>query len=87
MVEMSCEEHDKIAAKSQFLTHTIGRYCIFQSFLLFFSAQHTPTPIEYLLNIFNLLFLKNFGWNGDWVHTNGYKGLWNTASIGMLFSC
>lgn len=25
MVEMSCEEHDKIAAKSQFLTHTIGR--------------------------------------------------------------
>ncbi|TXG50034.1 hypothetical protein EZV62_025909 [Acer yangbiense] len=25
MVEMSCEEHDKIAARSQFLTHTIGR--------------------------------------------------------------
>nr|WGU11310.1 arogenate dehydrogenase 2 [Crinum x powellii] len=25
MVEMSCEEHDKLAAKSQFLTHTIGR--------------------------------------------------------------
>ncbi|KAJ0102815.1 hypothetical protein Patl1_06701 [Pistacia atlantica] len=25
MLEMSCEEHDKAAAKSQFLTHTIGR--------------------------------------------------------------
>ncbi|ONK67872.1 uncharacterized protein A4U43_C05F4680 [Asparagus officinalis] len=25
MVEMSCEEHDKVAAKTQFLTHTIGR--------------------------------------------------------------
>ncbi|RWR78956.1 arogenate dehydrogenase 1, chloroplastic isoform X1 [Cinnamomum micranthum f. kanehirae] len=25
MVEMSCTEHDKLAARSQFLTHTIGR--------------------------------------------------------------
>ncbi|KAJ6909877.1 arogenate dehydrogenase 1 [Populus alba x Populus x berolinensis] len=25
MLEMSCEEHDMIAARSQFLTHTIGR--------------------------------------------------------------
>ncbi|KAI4306903.1 hypothetical protein L6164_030143 [Bauhinia variegata] len=25
MLQMSCEEHDKLAAKSQFLTHTIGR--------------------------------------------------------------
>lgn len=25
MLQMSCEEHDKIAAKSQFITHTIGR--------------------------------------------------------------
>lgn len=25
MVELSCEEHDKMAAKSQFITHTIGR--------------------------------------------------------------
>ncbi|XP_057998334.1 arogenate dehydrogenase 1, chloroplastic isoform X4 [Hevea brasiliensis] len=25
MLEMSCEEHDKMAARSQFLTHTIGR--------------------------------------------------------------
>ncbi|EEF41515.1 prephenate dehydrogenase, putative [Ricinus communis] len=25
MLEMSCEEHDRMAAKSQFLTHTIGR--------------------------------------------------------------
>lgn len=25
MVEMACEEHDRLAAKSQFLTHTIGR--------------------------------------------------------------
>lgn len=30
MLEMSCEEHDKVAAKSQFLTHTIGRYSAFQ---------------------------------------------------------
>ena len=25
MVEMSCEEHDKMAASSQFITHTVGR--------------------------------------------------------------
>ncbi|KAL0282228.1 UNVERIFIED_CONTAM: Arogenate dehydrogenase 1, chloroplastic [Sesamum angustifolium] len=25
MMEMTCEEHDKLAARSQFLTHTIGR--------------------------------------------------------------
>jgi arogenate dehydrogenase (NADP+) len=25
MVEMSCEEHDKYAASSQFITHTVGR--------------------------------------------------------------
>lgn len=25
MVEMSCEEHDRIAASSQFITHTVGR--------------------------------------------------------------
>ena len=25
MVEMACEEHDRIAASSQFITHTIGR--------------------------------------------------------------
>ncbi|XP_024984330.1 arogenate dehydrogenase 1, chloroplastic-like isoform X2 [Cynara cardunculus var. scolymus] len=25
MLEMSCEEHDRLAAESQFLTHTIGR--------------------------------------------------------------
>uniref|UniRef100_A0A2C9VL55 TYRAAT2-like C-terminal domain-containing protein n=1 Tax=Manihot esculenta TaxID=3983 RepID=A0A2C9VL55_MANES len=25
MLEMSCEEHDRMAARSQFLTHTIGR--------------------------------------------------------------
>ncbi|RZC78157.1 hypothetical protein C5167_002346 [Papaver somniferum] len=25
MVEMSCEEHDKLAARSQFLTHTVAR--------------------------------------------------------------
>ncbi|KAK4489313.1 hypothetical protein RD792_005117 [Penstemon davidsonii] len=25
MMEMTCEEHDKLAARSQFLTHTVGR--------------------------------------------------------------
>ncbi|GAV62448.1 PDH domain-containing protein, partial [Cephalotus follicularis] len=25
MLEMSCEEHDKVAARSQFITHTVGR--------------------------------------------------------------
>lgn len=29
MVQMTCEEHDKAAAKSQFITHTIGRYVAF----------------------------------------------------------
>lgn len=34
MLEMSCEEHDKVAAKSQFLTHTIGRYYLLKPFLV-----------------------------------------------------
>ena len=25
MVEMTCEEHDRLAASSQFITHTVGR--------------------------------------------------------------
>lgn len=25
MVEMTCEEHDRIAASTQFITHTVGR--------------------------------------------------------------
>ncbi len=25
MVEMSCEEHDQMAASTQFITHTVGR--------------------------------------------------------------
>lgn len=25
MVEMSCEEHDALAASTQFITHTVGR--------------------------------------------------------------
>lgn len=25
MVEMSCEEHDQLAASTQFITHTVGR--------------------------------------------------------------
>lgn len=29
MIEMSCEEHDRLAAQSQFVTHTIGRYTSF----------------------------------------------------------
>ncbi|OMP12109.1 Prephenate dehydrogenase [Corchorus capsularis] len=28
MMEMSCEEHDKLAAKSQFVTHAIGRILV-----------------------------------------------------------
>lgn len=27
MVEMSCEEHDKKAASTQFITHTVGWQC------------------------------------------------------------
>jgi arogenate dehydrogenase (NADP+) len=26
MVEMSCAEHDRYAAGSQFITHTVGRF-------------------------------------------------------------
>ncbi|XP_004500528.1 arogenate dehydrogenase 1, chloroplastic-like [Cicer arietinum] len=38
MVEMSCEEHDKAAAKSQFITHTIGRALA--------EMDVKPTPID-----------------------------------------
>ncbi|PWA84366.1 bifunctional chorismate mutase/prephenate dehydrogenase T-protein [Artemisia annua] len=38
MLEMSCEEHDRLAAESQFVTHTIGRML---------SEMHiTNTPID-----------------------------------------
>jgi len=38
MVEMSCEEHDRIAASTQFITHTVGR--------ILGSMQLGPTPID-----------------------------------------
>ncbi|KAI5407740.1 arogenate dehydrogenase 1, chloroplastic [Lathyrus oleraceus] len=38
MVEMSCEEHDRAAAKSQFITHTIGRTLA--------EMNIEPTPID-----------------------------------------
>ncbi|KAD7480220.1 hypothetical protein E3N88_03356 [Mikania micrantha] len=38
MIEMSCEEHDKLAAQSQFVTHTIGR--------ILSEMQITNTPID-----------------------------------------
>ncbi|BDA46160.1 probable T-protein [Coccomyxa sp. Obi] len=38
MVEMSCEEHDRIAASTQFITHTVGR--------ILGSMDLAPTPID-----------------------------------------
>nr|XP_018622418.1 arogenate dehydrogenase 1, chloroplastic-like isoform X1 [Nicotiana tomentosiformis] len=38
MLEMTCEEHDKLAARSQFLTHTIGR--------ILSEMEVEPTPID-----------------------------------------
>ncbi|KAH0661835.1 hypothetical protein KY290_030015 [Solanum tuberosum] len=38
MLEMTCEEHDRLAAQSQFLTHTIGR--------ILSEMEVEPTPID-----------------------------------------
>lgn len=38
MVEMSCEEHDQLAASTQFITHTVGR--------MLGAMQLQPTPID-----------------------------------------
>ena len=38
MVEMSCEEHDKHAASTQFITHTVGR--------ILGGMQPQSTPID-----------------------------------------
>nr|GMC98365.1 arogenate dehydrogenase 1, chloroplastic-like isoform X1 [Ipomoea batatas]GME14273.1 arogenate dehydrogenase 1, chloroplastic-like isoform X1 [Ipomoea batatas] len=38
MLEMTCEEHDKLAARSQFLTHTIGR--------ILSEMDVEPTPLD-----------------------------------------
>ncbi|CAA6654688.1 unnamed protein product [Spirodela intermedia] len=38
MVEMPCEEHDRMAARSQFLTHTVGR--------VLSEMELEPTPID-----------------------------------------
>ncbi|KAG8380847.1 hypothetical protein BUALT_Bualt06G0059000 [Buddleja alternifolia] len=38
MMEMTCEVHDKLSARSQFLTHTIGR--------VFSEMEVEPTPID-----------------------------------------
>ncbi|KAI3793255.1 hypothetical protein L1987_35871 [Smallanthus sonchifolius] len=38
MIEMTCEEHDRLAAQSQFVTHTIGR--------ILSEMQITNTPID-----------------------------------------
>ncbi|KAI3433403.1 hypothetical protein D9Q98_003219 [Chlorella vulgaris] len=38
MVEMSCEQHDQLAASTQFITHTVGR--------MLGAMQLAPTPID-----------------------------------------
>jgi hypothetical protein len=38
MVEMACEDHDRIAASTQFMTHTVGR--------VLGSMGLSPTPID-----------------------------------------
>ncbi|KAG9445441.1 hypothetical protein H6P81_016781 [Aristolochia fimbriata] len=38
LVEMTCQEHDKLAARSQFVTHTIGR--------MLSEMEIEPTPID-----------------------------------------
>ncbi|PIN00970.1 Arogenate dehydrogenase (NADP(+)) [Handroanthus impetiginosus] len=38
MIEMTCEEHDRLSARSQFLTHTIGRVLA--------EMEIEPTPID-----------------------------------------
>ncbi|XP_068642667.1 arogenate dehydrogenase 2, chloroplastic-like [Aristolochia californica] len=38
MVEMTCQEHDKLAAKTQFVTHTIGR--------MLSEMEIEPTPMD-----------------------------------------
>ncbi len=42
MVEMSCEEHDRQAASTQFITHTVGRV------LGAMELQATPIDTRYL---------------------------------------
>ena len=38
MVDMSCEEHDRQAASTQFITHTVGR--------VLGAMELQPTPID-----------------------------------------
>lgn len=88
MLQMSCEEHDKIAAKCQFITHTIGRYicCLLHYITCGLSINHAQTHIViYMFNRYNfgLLFYQDIGRNGYQVHTYWYKRLSFTCSIGI----
>jgi len=56
MVEMSCEEHDKAAAKSQFITHTIGRYAA--SYLSFTNQTDRHLYLRSLIVTFGVFFTR-----------------------------
>ncbi|PWA56304.1 bifunctional chorismate mutase/prephenate dehydrogenase T-protein [Artemisia annua] len=45
MLEMSCEVHDRLAAQSQFVTHTIGRMLLIQK------ARRTRKGFEKLVQV------------------------------------
>ena len=49
MVEMSCEEHDKHAASTQFITHTVGRI------LGGMKPQSTPIDTKGYQSLLNLV--------------------------------
>lgn len=71
MLQMSCEEHDKIAAKSQFITHTIGRYiCYLLHFITCgLSINHVQTHILICMLTrynFGLLFFLSGHWQ-KWI--------------------
>ncbi|KAG5064431.1 Arogenate dehydrogenase 1, chloroplastic [Glycine max] len=69
MLQMSCEEHDKIAAKCQFITHTIGRTLAemdikstpidTKAFIFHTLVQFKDTTIRDSFDLYSGLFLHN----------------------------
>lgn len=57
MVEMSCTEHDKFAARSQFLTHTIGRQVPFCSHHFYVYVPSTFTSRKQHITCTKLIIL------------------------------
>ncbi|XP_073104603.1 arogenate dehydrogenase 2, chloroplastic isoform X2 [Elaeis guineensis] len=72
MVEMSCQEHDEMAAKSQFLAHTLGRYVA-----LFAPLDHSDMCLD----------CRSYSLAGYWQRWESSPHQWTQKASKHFFNC